>query len=115
MIGSIFEHAIASIAKASIGAIVYASDDQTLTLVSTANNFVGWVVQVQDTGRRPINQRVTPADGLAQNDHAQYFGVASVRFQKSQKRPDQSGLSRAIWSQKPNSAAFDAQRNIVQG
>jgi hypothetical protein len=50
MIGSIFEHAIASITKASIGSIVYASDDQTLTLVSTANNFVGWVVQVQDTG-----------------------------------------------------------------
>ena len=46
VLGDIIEHAVATVANAAdIKKRVFASDDQTLTLVSTSNGFVGWVYQ----------------------------------------------------------------------
>lgn len=45
LVGGFIEHDVASTTIANIGDPVYASDDQTLTLVSTGNALVGWIVQ----------------------------------------------------------------------
>lgn len=41
-----FELPLTGVAVTNIGAAVYASDDATLTLTSTANSFAGWVLGV---------------------------------------------------------------------
>lgn len=48
--GAVFQQAITSIAQADIGKLVYASDDQTLTLTSTSNSQVGRIINVPATG-----------------------------------------------------------------
>ena len=48
--GVCIQHAITSITPASINLPVYASADDTLTLVSTSNVAVGWVQDVPATG-----------------------------------------------------------------
>lgn len=57
MCGSVFEHAIAAVAKSDIGAIVRATDDQTLDVTTTANNHVGWILQVPATGTAIIRNK----------------------------------------------------------
>lgn len=49
--GGDFEHALASAARANNGAVVYASDDETLTLTSDGNSAVGNQVEVPSNNR----------------------------------------------------------------
>lgn len=50
LVGGIVELAISSVAFSDMNASVYASDDQTATLVKTTNPYIGSVIQVQATG-----------------------------------------------------------------
>ena len=43
-------HAISGVAATDIGSVVYASDDETLTLTSTDNSRVGRIVAIESTG-----------------------------------------------------------------
>ena len=43
-------HALAGVAQADVGSIVYASDDETLTLTPTDNSTVGVLVGVESAG-----------------------------------------------------------------
>jgi hypothetical protein len=52
-----FEHALASAARASNGAAVYASDDGTLTLTASGNSLVGRQVDVPASGRVVLRLR----------------------------------------------------------
>jgi hypothetical protein len=45
-----FQHALAGATKANIRAAVYATDDGTLTLTSTSNTYVGFIVDVPVAG-----------------------------------------------------------------
>lgn len=58
LIGGVFQQAITSIAQADIGKLVYASDDQTLTLTSTSNSQVGRIVNVPATGTAIVQMKV---------------------------------------------------------
>lgn len=55
--GGLFQHAVGSVAAANHGAIIYASDDQTLTLTSTSNSPVGRAVSVPETGTAVIQTK----------------------------------------------------------
>ena len=46
-----FEHSLASAARASNGAIVYASADDTLTMTATGNSIVGRQIDVPSSGK----------------------------------------------------------------
>lgn len=48
LIGGFFQHALATVASASVGVVVYASDDNTLALTGTST--VGRIVSVPVTG-----------------------------------------------------------------
>lgn len=55
---AMFQHAITSIAQADIGKLVYASDDNTLTLTSTSNSQVGRIVNVPATGTAIVQMKI---------------------------------------------------------
>lgn len=58
-----FEHALASAALTDIGAVVYASDDATLTLTATANSLVGVCMGL--AGSNTIIVRLDPHRSVA--------------------------------------------------
>ena len=53
-----FGHALAGAAQANVGAAVYASADDTLTLTATGNSYVGFIVDVPAAGQ--IILRIDP-------------------------------------------------------
>ena len=57
--GAIMEHLVGSVAVANIGDTVYASDDQTLTLVATSNSSVGRVLNVPAAGTAVVQCKMT--------------------------------------------------------
>jgi hypothetical protein len=58
-----FLHALASAALTNIGAAVYASDDETLTLTSTSNSLVGVCVDCPESNK--IILRLNPGCSVA--------------------------------------------------
>lgn len=56
--GARIKHDVTNVTKAELGDVAYASDDQTMTLVSTANSEAGWIIGIEASGTAIIQQAV---------------------------------------------------------
>jgi len=73
-----FDMALAGAGVGDIGRSVYASDDATLTFTSSANSFVGYVVDSPSSGRVALRLSVIgPIGHTALNHHAANFTLTA--------------------------------------
>jgi hypothetical protein len=63
--GGVVELAVGSVAQANVGAMAYASDDGTFTLVSTSNSGIGRIVHVVASGTAWVELK-TPGATMVQ-------------------------------------------------